>query len=57
MGCWMTSDRDCFVDSQPVRTAAKQFRRRLGEDADHLAYTLTEPRFGCRMEKGGEAVS
>ena len=48
----MTSDRDCFADSQRVRTAARQFRLRLGEDAEHPACTLTEPRFGYRMEKG-----
>ena len=48
----MTSDRNCFADSQRVRTAAKQLRLRLGEDAGHPAYTLNEPRFGYRMEKG-----
>ena len=48
----MTSDRDCFADSQRVRIAAKQFPLRLGEDTDHPAHILTEPGFGYRMEQG-----
>ena len=48
----MTSDRDCFADSRRVRTAAKQLRRQLSDDADHPAYILTKPRFRYRMKKG-----
>ena len=39
-------------DSRRVRTAAKQLRRKLGDDANNLTYILNEPRVGYRMEKG-----
>ena len=45
---------DCFGDSQRVRTSAQQFRRKLGDDADHPAYIFIEPSVGYRMEKGEE---
>ena len=48
----MTSDTDCFCDLQRVRTAAKHLRSKLGHDADHPAYTFSEPSVGYRMEKG-----
>ena len=48
----MTSDTDCFGDSQRVRTSAQQLRRKLGDDADHPAYTFIEPSVGYRMDKG-----
>ena len=51
----MTSDTDCFGDSQRVRTSAQQLRRKLGDDADHPAYTFIEPSVGYRMEKGETA--
>ena len=35
-----------------MRTAAKQLRRKLGDDADHTAYTFIEPSDGYRMENG-----
>ena len=35
-----------------MRTAAKQLRRKLGDDANHPTYILNEPRIGYRMEKG-----
>ena len=40
-------------DSRRVRTAAKQLRRKLGDDANNPTYILNEPRVGYRMEKGG----
>ena len=46
-------------DSRRVRTAAKQLRRKLGDDANDPAYILNEPSVGYRMEKGeapGEAA-
>ena len=46
-------------DSRRVRTAAKQLRRKLGDDANNPTYILNEPRVGYRMEKGegtGEAT-
>ena len=39
-------------DSRRVRTAAKQLRRKLGDDANNPTYILNEPRIGYRMEKG-----
>ena len=39
-------------DSRRVRTAAKQLRRKLGDDANDPTYILNEPRVGYRMEKG-----
>ena len=39
-------------DSRRVRTAAKQLRRKLGDDANNPTYILNEPRVGYRMEKG-----
>ena len=39
-------------DSRRVRTAAKQLRRKLGDDANNPMYILNEPRVGYRMEKG-----
>ena len=41
-------------DSRRVRTAAKQLRRKLGDDANNPTYILNEPRVGYRMEKGEE---
>ena len=41
--------RSCFA---AVRTAAKQLRRKLGDDANNPTYILTEPRVGYRMAKG-----
>ena len=35
-----------------VHTAAKQLRRKLGDDANNPTYIFTEPRVGYRMEKG-----
>ena len=42
-------------DSRRVRTAAKQLRRKLGDDANNPTYILNEPSVGYRMEKGEEA--
>ena len=39
-------------DSRRVRTAAKQLRRKLGDDANNPTYILNEPSVGYRMEKG-----
>ena len=39
-------------DSRRVRTAAKQLRRKLGDDANNPTYIFTEPRVGYRMPKG-----
>ena len=39
-------------DSRRVRTAAKQLRRKLGDDANNPIYILNEPSVGYRMEKG-----
>ena len=39
-------------DPRRVRTAAKQLRRKLGDDANNPTYILNEPRVGYRMEKG-----
>ena len=39
-------------DSRRVRTAAKQLRRKLGDDANNPTYILNEPRLGYRMPKG-----
>ena len=38
-----------------MRTAAKQLRRKLGDDANNPTYILNEPRVGYRMEKGDDA--
>ena len=37
-----------------VRTATKQLRRKLSYDTDHPAHIFSEPRFGYRMEQGGD---
>ena len=42
-------------DSRRVRTAAKQLRRKLGDDANNPTYILNEPRVGYRMTKGETA--
>ena len=42
-------------DSRRVRTAAKQLRRKLGDDANNPTYILNEPRVGYRMAKGETA--
>ena len=39
-------------DPRRVRTAAKQLRRKLGDDANNPTYILNEPRVGYRMPKG-----
>ena len=39
-------------DSRRVRTAAKQLRRKLGDNANNPTYILNEPRVGYRMPKG-----
>ena len=39
-------------DSRRVRTAAKQLRRKLGDDANNPTYILNEPRVGYRVAKG-----
>ena len=39
-------------DSRRVRTAAKQLRRKLGDDANNPTYILNEARVGYRMAKG-----
>ena len=39
-------------DSRRVRTAAKQLRRKLGDNANNPTYILNEPRVGYRMAKG-----
>ena len=36
-------------DARRVRTAAKQLRRKLGDDANNPTYILNEPRVGYRM--------
>ena len=41
-------------DSRRVRTAAKQLRRKLGDDANNPTYILNEPSVGYRMPKGEE---
>ena len=43
-------------DFRRVRTAAKQLRRKLGDDANNPTYILNEPRVGYRMEKGEAPV-
>ena len=44
-------------DSRRVRTAAKQLRRKLGDDANNPTYILNEPSVGYRMAKGDAAGS
>ncbi len=39
-------------DSRRVRTAAKQLRRKLGDDANNPTYILNEPSVRYRMAKG-----
>ena len=39
-------------DSRPVRTAVKNLRRKLGDDANSPTYIFTEPRVGYRMAMG-----
>ena len=43
-------------DSRPVRTAVKNLRRKLGDDAGSPKYIFTEPRVGYRMAKGEEQI-
>ena len=43
----------CFGNLQRVRTAATQFRRKLGDDASDPALIFAEPRVGYRMEQSG----
>ena len=43
-------------DSRRVRTAAKQLRRKLGDDANNPTYILNEPRVGYRMPKGSREL-
>ncbi len=38
-------------DAGLVRTVVQRLRRKLGDDADHPAYILTEPRVGYRMAR------
>ena len=38
--------------SGPVRTAVKNLRRKLGDDADSPTHIFNEPRVGYRMPKG-----
>ena len=42
-------------DSRRVRTAAKQLRRKLGDDANNPTYILNEPSVGYRMARGDAA--
>ena len=44
-------------DARPVRTAVKQLRRKLGDDAGRPTYIFTEPRIGYRMAKGEQQDS
>ena len=39
-------------DSAPVRSAIKNLRRKLGDNADSPTYIFNEPRLGYRMQKG-----
>ena len=39
-------------ESEVLRTTVKNLRRKLGDDASHPQYILTEPRVGYRMPKG-----
>ena len=39
-------------DSRPVRTAVKNLRRKLGDDASSPTYIFTELRVGYRMPMG-----
>ena len=50
----MSGDGNCFGDLQRVRTAAKQLRIKLGDDASDPAFVFAEPRVGYRMEQGEE---
>ena len=50
----MSGDGNCFGDLQRVRTAAKQLRIKLGDDASDPAFVFAEPRVGYRMEQEGE---
>ena len=45
-------DETYFGDSQIVRAAVKNLRRKLGDDAKNPSYIHTEPRVGYRIEKG-----
>ena len=40
------------ADVRPMRTAISSLRRKLGNDAENPAYTITELRVGYRMPKG-----
>ena len=44
-------------DSRRVRTAAKQLRRKLGDDANNPTFILNEPRVGYRMAKGEDITT
>ena len=43
-------------DFGPVRTAVKQLRRKLGDDASNPTYIFNEPRIGYRMPKSEAAT-
>ena len=45
-------DETYFGDSQIIRAAVKNLRRKLGDDAKNPKYIHTEPRVGYRMERG-----
>ena len=40
------------ADKRPMRTVTGTLRRRLGDDAQNLAYIFTEPRVGYRIGRG-----
>ena len=44
-------------DSRRVRTAAKQLRRKLGDDANNPTYILNEARVGYLMAKGEDIIT
>ena len=43
---------DADADFRPMRTAAKQHRRKLGTGDNNPTYILNEPRASYRMAKG-----
>ena len=47
----------CNGDVRSMPTIAINLRRKLGDDTNNPTYILNEPRVGCRMEKGEEAVT
>ena len=42
--------------SGPIRTAVKNIRRKLGEDADRPTYIFNRPHVGYRMPKAEERI-